>query len=113
MLLNGYAFTVISQNGSEVKWKDHVVNYSTNFNGSDDFKEGFDGAGSKYSEFRAIEASFLTWQNVSGINLKINNSGITQNQNTGMDGLNEVIWVEQNWRNLPFRPPEGALAVTR
>ncbi|OGR04330.1 MAG: hypothetical protein A2284_16965 [Deltaproteobacteria bacterium RIFOXYA12_FULL_61_11] len=106
------AYKVISQNGNEVRWNGDKVRFVVSANGSDDFHNGRDGAGSELDEFTVINRSFGTWQTLVGNELSILDGGKVNAVETGMDGENTIVFVENNWRGLPFHPPEGALAVT-
>jgi hypothetical protein len=64
-------FTVISSEGKSLKWSENKLEYYINERGSDDFEGGFDGTGSSFSEFEALNNSFTTWQSVNSTDLAI------------------------------------------
>lgn len=107
-----HAFQVISQQGNEVRWPKRKVSYALYKSGSDNFSNGFDGAGNYVSAFAAVERSFDSWAKVPGLGISFTNEGNTSTYATGSDGRNSIVWVERGWQNMAFHPPKGALAVT-
>jgi len=109
---NALAFKIITTGGKEVRWKKNEIKYKINKVGSDDFQGGSDSSGASKSEFSIIDASFKEWTDVAGTDFRVINDGYSDKTDTGMDDENTILWVEQGWMSLDFRPPAGALAVT-
>lgn len=93
------AFTVISNAGKPSYWANGNVGYY--FHSSVD-------AGIQ-DPFRQ---AFASWQAVAGVNLVIQELGALGAGANSDDGLNTIVWVTAAWRDLDFRPPSNALAVT-
>lgn len=92
------AFTIISTAGKPARWKDGKVSYQLH-NVPPEFHS-------------AIDSSFGVWSAIHGVDLSIQNLGETAQAPSSKDGQNTISWVTSNWRNLSFRPPANALAVT-
>lgn len=106
------AFTIISNEGKPALWPKGVVSYRFNTNPSGYFSGGHDASGTVTDEFAPIRSAFATWMNVPGINLSISELASTTKSPSSNDRDNIVMWVRTGWRNLSFRPPSNALAVT-
>lgn len=92
------AFTIISNAGKPAKWPNGVVS--------------FDMYGIPEEFHKSIEESFNVWAAIDGVALTITNRGVTSQPAGSRDGRSTISWVTSNWRNLSFRPPSNALAVT-
>lgn len=106
------AFVVISNAGVPSVWKNGLVRYVFHTDTSGYFDGGKDSSGTITDEFKPIRSGFLTWKNVSGINLKFEENASVSQKPSSSDGINTIIWIRKNWKQLDFRPPTNALAVT-
>jgi hypothetical protein len=106
------AFTLLSNKGKPAYWPNNTAHYRFNTSTSGYFNGGVDASGTSASDFSAIRKSFQTWMNLPGINLTIIEDPSTSTSASSSDGSNTVQWVKTGWRNLSFRPPSNALAVT-
>lgn len=94
-----YGYTLISNAGKPAYWKNGQVGFY--------FHSSVDAP--TQNQFRL---SFATWQNVPGLSLIIQELGSVTSAPSSDDGKNTINWITSNWRNLSFRPPSNALAVT-
>lgn len=92
------AFTIISNAGKPARWANGEVSFVLY------------GVPTEFHS--AIDSSFGVWESVSNTNLNITNLGTTTSASSSQDGNNTISWIDSNWRNLSFRPPSNALAVT-
>jgi hypothetical protein len=106
-----FAFSVISDSGKELKWKG-VPSFVFSQEGSSDFLNGYDGTGSKVSDYDAILQGFKSWEDVTGTSISFTNKGFIEKNKSGYDGTNLIVFVKEGWMNLDFNPPAQALAVT-
>lgn len=111
-LNQAFAFTLISFDGKPTRWGQPNISYVVDSRGSQDFKDGCDSAGSCESERVAIQKAFQSWTTTPGVNLSFQEQAPQVFNSTGYDGKNTIIFIHQNWGNLNFSPPSGALAVT-
>jgi len=93
-----HAFTIISNVGRPANWPGGIVHY--------DF---FD---IPVEHQKALHDSFAVWTEVGGVDLTITFDGHSNHPAKPRDGRNTVSWIESGWKNLSFRPPAFALAVT-
>ena len=88
---NGVQFDVTFSTPNK-KFSNSSVTFYVNENGTPD-TEG---------EFSAIQSSLQTWSNVNNSNLIITYGGTTPRTPQGLDGYNDIGWVESNWPHLPW-----------
>jgi hypothetical protein len=104
-----YAFVTIVNDGSEIKWPENKISYTINQNGASKC------SGSKLGSsetLKAIENSFETWTQVSGVSLNAEYAGNTSTSNSDNDGENVIEFVASKWSDQDFNPSSQALAVT-
>ncbi len=93
------AFTLISNYGKVAHWKNSQVDFYFHSSVPMGYRD-------------ALRNSFAAWSNVPGLGLSVNELGTTAQPAVDGDGKNVIVWTTSGWRNLSFRPPAGALAVT-
>lgn len=93
------AFTVISNAGKPSYWANGEVTYFFHTSVDNSIKNQF-------------RQAFTSWESVPGVSLDIQESGTFSGDPNSDDGLNAIVWVTTAWRELNFRPPSNALAVT-
>jgi hypothetical protein len=109
---SSYAFTLMSNAGRPAYWPHGDVHYRFNTATNGYFSGGHDHSGTATDEFTPIRTAFAAWSNLPGVALNIvENSTTSSGPSTG-DGSNTIKWIRTGWRNLSFRPPSNALAVT-
>ncbi len=109
---NVWAFRLISFDGKPARWdKDHI-SYVLDQRGSKNFKNGCDTKGPCVSEREAIEISFQSWSQASGVQVDFEEETSKIITKTGYNKENSITWVEKGWTSQSFTPPTGALAVT-
>lgn len=106
------AYTLISNKGRPAYWPNHRANYRFNTTPSGYFTGGVDFSGTHSDEFEPIRRGFATWVNLSGVNFTVTETASTTQSANSDDHLNTIQWVPSGWRQLSFRPPSNALAVT-
>ncbi len=94
-----HAFTLISNAGKIAYWNSGNVNYY--------FHSSVDSGIRSY-----FRDAFDVWANVAGVSLSTTDQGTQASSASSSDGKNTIVWVTSGWRNLSFRPPSNALAVT-
>lgn len=93
------AFTLISNFGKVAHWRNDQVDFYFH-----------DSVPTQYRD--ALRNSFAAWTNVPGLGLSVTEVGSTSQAAVDGDDKNVITWTTSGWRNLSFRPPAGALAVT-
>jgi hypothetical protein len=106
------AFTLISNKGRPAFWVNHKASYRFNTATSGYFVGGVDASGTSSDEFEPLRKSFNTWTSMAGLDIKVTETTATSSPANSDDHLNTLQWVKAGWRDLSFKPPSNALAVT-
>ncbi|MFH1729732.1 MAG: matrixin family metalloprotease [Pseudomonadota bacterium] len=109
LLTHSIAFTVILNDGKELKWQENEVTYEINENV---FSKCSGTNVNKTDSINALKNSMNTWAQVPGTDVQAYYLGLTDRSNSDNDGHNVIEAVSDGWQNLDFHPSEHALAVT-
>ncbi|MDB5038985.1 MAG: hypothetical protein JWQ35_2513 [Bacteriovoracaceae bacterium] len=105
-------YTIISNRGKPAHWPTNTTSYHFNTTPSGYFTGGVDASGTVTDEFQPIRRAFATWMNLPGMTMSVTEDASSNQAAVSGDHSNTLSWVPKGWRNLSFKPPSNALAVT-